>query len=121
MDMASSALPLSATFYNAQLTACHLQGRIENQWIWHHHQMISITTLWHIPQCTTHFLLAEQNGKLIWHHQHHHSLPHFKMHNSLPAIYSAEWRIIGHDISITTLWQISQCTTHILLFADQNP
>jgi hypothetical protein len=74
------ALPLCGTFHNAQLTACYLQSRMENEWTQnhqHHHSLVYSTmhlnsqtiifnakwrmnrygiisiTLWHIPQCRT--------------------------------------------------------------------
>jgi hypothetical protein len=107
--MASSASPLSSTFHHVQLTPCDFQSRTNV------HGIFSITTLWHIRQCTTHFLSFPEQNK--WHHQHHYS---DTCHNEQLTLCHFQSRTNGHGtISTTTLWHIPQYTTHSLSFPEE--
>jgi hypothetical protein len=52
MVMALSATSLSESLAQPQLTCYHSQGRMKNEWIWHHHQhhcsLVHSTSITHI-------------------------------------------------------------------------
>ena len=89
MDMESSTWLQSPISQSAQLTSYDFKSRTEMDM-----GIISMITVSNIPECTTYCLwLPEQDEKLTWNNQHDYSQQHARMHNLLPMIARAGWRM----------------------------